>query len=494
MSTSTTTLHNPNFRHFAVFLPFIVLLFINMPLLAQRKGTGMKYNPPKLRGIPYKAKLTKASYGAMPVSASVEQYAPTAGDQGMYGTCVAFAAGYHLRTILHNKQQVETGKPLEKNRQVFSPSFIYEVLKTADDRNCDGGLDPQDAFDLMKESGVSTLSTLPYRCGAAVTEASISEARNFRITDYQILFEPDDTELLLNPTAEQASLKINATKKALSEGYPALIGFLVAESFYEVQTDVWRPKATDDGPTGQHGYHAMCVVGYDDTKYGGSFRVMNSWGTAWGDKGLVWIPYKNFADYTLVAIQGYVPKGVKPDESVRLKGDLRFQLNTGETMPVVPANNSREELAAYKMDKSYSSGTRFRFLVNTSTESFVYAFASDLGGKVNKLLPFADNMSPHIGSNSTIAFPGENKVVKMDANPGTDFMLVLYSKERLDADALLAQMNAMQGSFSSKIRAVLGAKLPDPGNIRYESSSAGFDARLVREGTIVPVMVEIEHN
>ena len=42
------------------------------------------------------------------------------------------------------------------------------------------------------------------------------------------------------------------------------------------------------------GGHAMCVIGYDDTVNGGSFRIVNSWGTGWGDNGYFWLSYKDF--------------------------------------------------------------------------------------------------------------------------------------------------------------------------------------------------------
>ena len=43
--------------------------------------------------------------------------------------------------------------------------------------------------------------------------------------------------------------------------------------------------------------HAMCVMGYDDQKYGGSFKVMNSWGNQVGDQGYIWIKYTDFYKY-----------------------------------------------------------------------------------------------------------------------------------------------------------------------------------------------------
>jgi hypothetical protein len=491
---------------------FVCIIAASASLFAQKKGTGLIYNPSTLRGVPYKAKLTSQSYKSMPAAVSLENFCPEPGDQGPYGTCVAFASAYHLRTILYNKVMSEAGQ-LRNKSLVFSPSYVYEQIKEEGDADCQGGSDPVMAFELMKNLGAATTATCPYACGSNVSTDAMLEGLDFRIADYQILYLPDETN---------ESFKINAVKKALSEGYPCLLGFIVAESFYQTGP-VWREQASDDGPTGKHGRHAMCIVGYNDQKEGGAFRIMNSWGNAWADKGFVWVPYADFAKYALLAIQAYPapleetpvpapspappqPTPVDPVLDVILSGEASFQLNTGEIMSAnrvltrnlvveeeVPVTG--ESLVAYRMDQAYGSGTRFRFFITTNSESYIYAFATDLSGKVNKILPFADNMSPHIGANSQVAFPSETKIVKMDSNPGTDYMLILFAQEPLNAEVMLQEMNKTRAGLSSKINAALGNKLIAPANINYAIDKIGFEVKNTNhKGTVVPLMVEITHN
>jgi len=38
--------------------------------------------------------------------------------------------------------------------------------------------------------------------------------------------------------------------------------------------------------------HAMLIVGYDNTK--NAFKIINSWGTNWGDNGYSWVNYNFF--------------------------------------------------------------------------------------------------------------------------------------------------------------------------------------------------------
>jgi hypothetical protein len=46
--------------------------------------------------------------------------------------------------------------------------------------------------------------------------------------------------------------------------------------------------------------HMMTLVGYDDTK--AAWRVMNSWGTGWGDNGFFWLAYETFQSDAIVAV------------------------------------------------------------------------------------------------------------------------------------------------------------------------------------------------
>ena len=47
----------------------------------------------------------------------------------------------------------------------------------------------------------------------------------------------------------------------------------------------------------------MCIVGYDDYKYGGAFEILNSYSAQFGDEGYVWISYD---DFRKTAFQTYI--------------------------------------------------------------------------------------------------------------------------------------------------------------------------------------------
>ena len=87
---------------------------------------------------------------------------------------------------------------------------------------------------------------------------------------------------------------IDFVKKIIYYDIPVVTGFSVTESLYldllrtpngVSNSGLWTPSELEDSIGG----HAMCIVGYNDQIYGGSFRVVNSWGDDYGDNGFIWI-------------------------------------------------------------------------------------------------------------------------------------------------------------------------------------------------------------
>ncbi len=489
------------------------LLFVSLFYAQDQYGTGMIWDEESYRSIPYKVQFTASTYDDLPSSYSLEKYAPIPGDQGQYGTCVAFAAAYGLRTTMLAKDYGITDKQ-KITAAVLSPSFVYYAIKREDDVDCKMGTNPKLGMEALKVLGVPTLKTVPYQCNPNISQAAQLEAIDYRIRDYQTLFFYD----------EQAPMvRVNATKKALSEGYPVLIGMKLPESFFTAKK-VWRTIPSDEGTQAKkHGQHAMVAIGYDDNYEGGCFRVLNSWSTQWGDGGFIWIPYDVYDKWCLGALQPYSyykkkEDDVKPDPKPNPKpdpkpdpnpiaaklpeGSLRFEQNNGQPMSVTRISTRNlvveddvegEDLVAYRMTQGYPSNTRFRFYLKNVNEGYIYAFATDFSQKINKILPFDNGMSPLIGANSEFAFPSEKKVIKMDSNPGTDYLLILFSQEELNQTELLQKMQQASGGLTSKIKAALGDKLIDKNMVQYAAGEPGFKVKDGAKGYVVPLMVEITH-
>ena len=528
-------------------LLLVAAIFFVATVQAQPKRfTGEVINLDLIAKTPQKVKVSSRSFTNLPKSFSLEQYCPTAGDQGNYGTCTAWAAGYGAATILYAKTHDITDKTTI-NKYAFSPAFLFEQIKKPADVGCDSGSSTIDAILTLIKMGDATLKTAPYYCGAKATEIAKAEALDYKIADAAILFTAkgiSKDDAFLKTDAEVLEL----TKKSLTEGSPVLISYMLPASFNKVKSEVWNPDANENFGDWKHRMHAMCVIGYDDNIAGGAFRVLNSWGTSWGDKGLVWIKYPDFVRWCQVALQPFASPYTKvPDEKkvepkpqpkpepkpeptpepkptpvpapepkpipvpepapvvvTGLSGSMEFKLNSGDDMPVnrissrnlvvEEENAAKEDMVAYTMMNSYTSGTKFRFYMNIGKEAYIYAFATDLTGKINKILPFDDLTSTHVGANTVFAFPSDTKVIKMDENKGIDYLLILYSKEKLNMNDMINTMGNKQGGLSSKILAALGDKLIKKEDVNYTATQVGFEIKANAAGTVVPLMIEIKHN
>ncbi len=516
------------------------LALLPFSLLAQpQRATGLIIDQAELDQMPRKMTLSSSSYRGMPPAHSLEQYAPYAGDQGEYGTCMAWATAYGAASILFAQTHGITDR--EKiTKAAFSPTYLFQNMVSTND-NCQSGASPGKAIEAMIMKGVPFLRTVPYSCAKTWGVSAEEEAKQYRPLDFHLVFGTTK-----DPADE--NLKVEGTKKALLENTPLIVGFGLPKSFFLVKSDVWNPDPTEVSGDWKHSRHAMTVIGYDDRKEGGSFLLLNSWGKNWGRNGLVWVRYRDYNIYCMLGIQFFgnpaspIPEFIKeplppppapkptpapapapaptpkptptpapappPVLAYSLKGSVEFKVNTGEQMPAsrVSTRNlivedeagkrdkTSEDMVAYRMDKSYASGTKFRFFLNINEQAYVYAFATDLTGKVNRILPYDDLVSTLVGSNSIVAFPSDTKIIKMDDNKGTDYLLILFSTEKLDAKTIAEQMSAESGGLSRKIRAALGNKLIRKNDVQYDNNAIGFSFTSKTRGGIVPLMVELSHS
>ncbi len=486
-----------------------ILLILGLAILAGRLtaqptyGTGEVFDPEVYNALPLKAKVSTRSL--LPVRASVEQYCPTAGNQGDYMTCSAWSSAYHFRTIIEAKQRGLTDRA-EIDKLAFSPTWVYEILKDTLDEGCAGGLMTAKTLLVFKQLGVPSYESLPFACydgdqaeRFARLDPLMNEAAAARIRDLQILF-------LAREGIDPAD-KLLAIKKVLAEGSPVLVSHTLYDSFHAGEA-VWRTKAGESEASDRHGSHAMVIVGYDDEKYGGAFRYLNSWGPEWGDNGFIWVPYATTGDLCYGAYQAF-PFAPTPSENPAPitanlpAGSMEFVLRDGSPMPVTRISTRNliveddagptPDRGAYRLKNAYPSGTRFRFYLDVDKEAYVYAFASDLTGKVNAIFPYDDQVSPLVGANSLIAFPADDKVIRMDQQPGTDYLLVLFSRTPLDPATLKQQMDAGSGGLMSRVQSALGDALLTPEQVEYTPGRAGFRARPGAGGSVVPLIVEIDH-
>ena len=86
------------------------------------------------------------------------------------------------------------------------------------------------------------------------------------------------------------TIELEDVKKVLSAGGFVHVGMNTGKVFSEIGRD--GIMKASEAPSGQHGRHAMLIVGY----IGNYYIVKNSWGTEWGDNGYCYIPKNVLAE------------------------------------------------------------------------------------------------------------------------------------------------------------------------------------------------------
>jgi hypothetical protein len=281
--------------------------------------------------------------------------------------------------------------------------------------------------------------------------------------------------------------KIQAVKKALSEKKPVIIGMNTPLSFNTAKSP-WQPW---ESPATSWGGHALCVVGYDDTQYGGAFEIQNSWGEDWGNGGYIWIRYDSFTKFVKEAYELIEDLTTYKDATL-YSGFVDIELfGSDKGMPVI-----YNESGYYRSSVSYPSGTRFRFIMGNNNPAYVYAFTADSSTKnTNLIFPLEElNESPVLDySENKVAFPGEYDWMQMDNVTGTDYLIVLYSKHELNINEIRERFVNASGSFPERAARAVGTDYVPHSNIKYERSKMAFSGSMMNKQAVMALLLAIDH-
>jgi C1A family cysteine protease len=207
-------------------------------------------------------------------------YFPEVRSQGGQGSCASWAITYYAYGYLEAKDNgwdASSGN----NDYLMSPAWTFNKVSLDN-----GGSWMTTNAQIMLDFGCATLSTMPYDDSDYYSwgdEAAWREAPYHRPYDYSLM---DFDEL--DPTST-----IAAIKSFISSETPVTFAFDSGEyssgfgdGNYILSSDEYSSLTYD---------HAQCIVGYDDsiTDDGdvGAFKVVNSWGTGFGDSGYYWMTY-----------------------------------------------------------------------------------------------------------------------------------------------------------------------------------------------------------
>lgn len=199
-------------------------------------------------------------------------------DQGAIGSCTANAlAGAFEFLELRELSGVDPGDEVfGKTFTGVSRLFIYYNERLLEGTVFqDGGARLQDGVKTLNQFGVCRESHWKYQKSLLFKKPNATafrEAASHKISEY----------LRIN--------SLNELKQCLADGFPAVFGFTVYESFES-------PEVANSGvmpvPSANErvlGGHAVMAVGYDEKKK--VVIARNSWGAEWGQAGYFLMPYE----------------------------------------------------------------------------------------------------------------------------------------------------------------------------------------------------------
>ncbi|MCE1164965.1 MAG: T9SS type A sorting domain-containing protein [Bacteroidetes bacterium] len=202
---------------------------------------------------------------------------PPVGNQGSLGSCVGWASGYYYKT---QQEYLDYGWNVADSRNICSPAFMYNHINGG----ADYGADFEDAFKLLTDNGCASIYEFPYTTNFTnwPSEQIYLNALKFRCS-----------EAFYINTSTVAGL--NQVRQYVSDGNCAVIGIPVYPNFDNIQSHEYTYCLADVSGS-IRGYHAVTIVGYDDSKVThdgtGAFKLVNSWGLSWGMQGYFWMSYE----------------------------------------------------------------------------------------------------------------------------------------------------------------------------------------------------------
>jgi hypothetical protein len=501
------------------YILFIMAVLVSESVKGQPlSGTGDDTTPAEFNKILRSSGRASRDLMDLPSTVSLKNYAPPVRDQGQYGTCVAWSSAYAARTISY---AIRTGLNHADSiaKYSFSPGHLYSRIKRQNDVLCKIGSSIYAAMQKLKEEG------------NALYTPEISDCRQGSITGQDAeLYRIKDFMALTASFEKITKNEILLAKKCLAEKKPVLLCLKFFTSLRDVDLNgAWKPV---DGET-PIGKHALCVVGYDDKKFGGAFEVMNSWGTEWAQGGFFWVTYDQLMKYGVYMVEmmdfeGTAPVLSKPSgkelardresnkpakkdgiptvnkekKALQLSGSLDFVLLDGALMPVARSGiNTRSltitddkpaEFSQYRIKRNYPGGTAFKVKFSTGSPAYVYIFSLDDKKIVSRLFPYSEHISAAINStDATIYLPAEDKHALLSDIPGKENICVLYSKQPLALDDILTSVES-SGELPVVLKDKLGDRLLPLKDVRFEDSEIRFKAA-ADETRVICFFITLEH-
>jgi Papain family cysteine protease len=239
------------------------------------------------------------------------------------------------------------------------------------------------------------------------------------------------------------------------------------------------------------GGHAMCVVGYDEKKYGGAFLIMNSWGPEWGNNGFAWVRYPEF-NYFVREAYGLEPMARTGQAAATLECEIGLvPVQFGPDKKMIPGGYirlNRIDSNLYRTASPISIGSKFKVEIKNNNECYIYVLGKETDGSVYTLFPYPTKEDPSKTKYSAFCgitgyrlFP-RDKSMTPDSIGNRDMIAVLVSRNELDWYAIQTSINRQLKTLPlpTRIRTAIPGSVArgvqysesQKGNIRFTANTS----------------------
>jgi C1A family cysteine protease len=395
----------------------------------------------------------------LPAAVSLRQFSPTPQNQGEQGSCTGWASGYAARTIL---EAVAGG--VDPNQHAYSPAYTFNQDHG---KGCNGAI-MFDVLTRLTQEGTLLMSDFPYNerdCSRQPTAQQRQQAKNHVIKGFNRLTQ-----------GQTFDINLTAMKQNLAKGAPVLIGMPVGGNMMSLMggenQGLWQPgnreyNALEGFRSGDYensglGGHAMCVMGYDDNKFGGAVEIQNSWGRQFGDDGFFWMKYKDFQNFCMEAYGLHPLVSKKADLNQSFQAALGLIIN--KTRQPIPFATGQGNI--FQTQNVVPAGTRFKVEITNSIPCYAYVIGQETDGSSYILFPYTRKFSPYFGITGTRTFP-EKQSLMLD-NVGTqDVIAIILSKNAIDINQIDQAMNQNKSvPYAQRLQQALGNTLINPADVK----------------------------
>ncbi|NJN41428.1 MAG: hypothetical protein HC811_03495, partial [Flammeovirgaceae bacterium] len=182
--------------------------------------------------------------------------------------------------------------------------------------------------------------------------------------------------------------------------------------------DFWQARSDPDR---EYGGHAVTVVGYNDSKFGGAFEIVNSWGKNWATEGFTWLRYDDMEKFALYGFE------LLPGPGNEISGSIFLATDKGASMQVTAKGSG-----IYMFNNPYPTGTKFNAEIELSEPNYFYCLAFDENFDFVQLFPSDKSLHPWLSA-EFLKFPLRSPdQIELFDPPGKNYLCLIVSGSALD--------------------------------------------------------------